>query len=210
MDYRQPPEHPFPAAADDAVAAVRWAATHASELGADAARLAVGGDSAGGNLAAVAVNELCATAEAPALRAQLLLYPVTDHPEAHHPSYEQNGNGYGLTAEAMHWFWQQYAPVGSPDDPRLSPLRLKEVPGLPATLVATAEYDVLRDEGQAYAEKLRKAGIALTHLHTGDMNHNFPVSPDKVARFPQSRELLNEVAGWLRAMLGNSLRAARN
>lgn len=208
--YRQPPEHPFPAALDDSVAALRWATAHAAELGADPGRLALGGDSAGGQLAAAAANEFCAAAEAPHLRALLLLYPVTDHPAAHHPSYEQNSTGFGLTAEAMHWFWRQYAPEGSPEDPRLSPLRLQEVPKLPATLVATAEYDVLRDEGKAYADKLRAAGVAVTHLHAEDMNHNFSVSPDKVARFPQSLQALNEIAGWLRAMLGNSLRARRD
>ncbi len=214
IGYRQPPEHPFPAALDDAIAAVRWAAAHAGELGGDPERLALGGDSAGGQLAAVAANELCAAPDAPHLRALLLLYPVTDHPDAqpdaHHGSYEQNATGFGLTAEAMQWLWRQYAPEGSPDDPRLSPLRLKKVPELPATLVATAEYDVLRDEGIAYADKLRAAGVALTHLHAADMNHNFAVAPDKVARFPQSLETLNEIAGWLRAMLGVSLRAARD
>jgi alpha/beta hydrolase fold len=99
----------------------------------------------------------------------------------------------------MRWFWQQYAPDVSPTDPNVSPPQLQEVPSLPPTLVATAEYDVLRDEGVAYAEKLKAAGTAVTHLHAPDMGHNFPATPNVVGRFPQGNETLAEIADWLRA-----------
>jgi acetyl esterase len=201
VEYRLAPEHPHPAALDDALAAVQWAANNANQWGGDAARLALGGDSAGAHLAAVAANRLCATTGAPALRALLLLYPVTDHPTGNHPSYTENATGYGLEANVMRWMWEQYSPGASPDDPDVSPLRLHTLPPLPPTLVATAEYDVLRDDGIAYAEKLGAAGVAVTHMHAPDMHHNFPVHPGTVARFPQSDTALTRIAGWLRATL---------
>jgi len=201
VEYRRAPEHPHPAGLEDALAGVRWAADNAPQRGGDTARLALGGDSSGGHLAAVAANRLCATWETPALRALLLLYPVTDHPSANHPSYSENATGYGLEAKLMRWFWEQYAPGTSPDDPDVSPLRLHKVPRLPPALVATSEYDVLRDEGIAYGEKLAEAGIAVTHVHAPDMHHNFPVHPATVARFPQCDSALTQIAGWLRATL---------
>ena len=106
-----------------------------------------------------------------------------------------------LFQSIMRWFWEQYAHGVSPDDPEVSPLRLHRVPSLPPALVATAEYDVLRDDGTAYAEKLAAAGITVTHLHAPDMNHNFPVHPSTVARFPQSDAALIQIASWLRATL---------
>jgi acetyl esterase len=189
VEYRLAPEHPYPAGLEDAIAATHWASKHA-------ARVALGGDSAGANLAAVAANRLCS--EGYPLQALMLLYPVTDHPSAGHRSYVENATGYGLEAERMLWFWEQYAAGISPDDPGISPLRIENVPALPPTLVATAEYDVLRDEGIAYAEKLSAAGIPVTPLHSPDMSHNFPVTPNLVGRFPQCRETLSEIAGWLR------------
>jgi acetyl esterase len=202
VEYRLAPEHPYPAALDDALIAVEWAANHAAEWGGNAEKLLIGGDSAGANLAAVTANRLCAETEAHGLSALMLLYPVTDHPNnANHPSYTKNSTSYGLEAEAMRWFWKQYATGISPDDPGISPLRLENVPALPRTLVATAEYDVLRDEGIAYTEKLRVAGVAVTHLHSPDMNHNFPVGLDMVARFPQCDDTHNAIADWLRVTL---------
>ena len=208
VDYRQPPEFPYPAALDDALAAIHWAVAHAAEFGADPARLAVGGDSAGGNLAAAAVNRVSAESSNVNVSAQVLLYPATDSPDAGSPSYEENATGYGLTAEAMRWFWRQYGPGVATNDPDAFPLRRDPLPTLPPTLVATAGYDVLRDEGFAYAEKLRAAGVVVTHLHTPEMHHNFPVHPGSVSRFPQSMTALSEVAGWLRATLGNPLRGS--
>jgi acetyl esterase len=198
VEYRLAPEHPFPAPLDDALHALSWAAAHAEGLGFDG--VAVGGDSAGANLAAAAANRLGASVP---LRAQLLLYPVTDHPAAAHASYSDNATGYGLEAAAMRWFWQQYAPGVSPDNPDISPLRQAQLPALPPTLVATAEYDVLRDEGVAYVRKLAAAGVAVTHLHAADMQHNFPATPGTVMRFPQSEEALDDIAAWLRAVLDN-------
>ncbi len=209
VDYRQPPEHPFPAALEDAIAAVRWTSEHAPELRADPARIALGGDSAGANLAAAALNRLATDPGAPKLAAQLLLYPVIDHFSANHPSYEENATGNGLTAESMRWFWRQYTGNADPNDPGVSPLRTKVLPPLPPTLVTTAEYDVLRDEGTAYAERLRAAGVIIAHLHAPEMHHDFPVSPATVARFPQSLAALHEIAGWLRATLHMPLPGAR-
>jgi acetyl esterase len=203
VEYRLAPEHPYPAGLEDTLAAVAWAAEHAHEFGGDVSRLALGGDSAGANLAAVAANRICGEAQprANALRALLLLYPVTDHPTAGHASYAENAVGYGLEANLMRWFWEQYAPDVAPDDPNVAPLRLRELPALPPTLITTAGYDVLRDEGLAYVEKLKTAGVTLTHLHAPDMGHNFPVTPAQVARFPQCVETLGEIAGWLKASL---------
>ena len=205
VEYRLAPEHPYPAALEDTLSAVHWAAAQAGQWNGDSGRLALGGDSAGANLAAVAANRLGVTAEKRMLQALLLLYPVTDHPSAGHPSYTENATGYGLEANLMRWFWEQYAPGVPPENPDASPLQLQKLPPLPPTLVTTAEYDVLRDEGLAYAKKLEAAGVAVTHLHAPDMHHNFPVHPGTVARFPQSHATLAEIAGWLRKTLGQSL-----
>lgn len=198
VEYRLAPEHPYPAGLEDTLASFRWVAAHAAEWGGDVTRLALGGDSAGANLAAVAANRLCGEGEGEALRALMLLYPATDHPNADHPSYTENASGYGLDASLMRWFWEQYAAHVSPDDPNVSPLRAPALPTLPPTLVATAEYDPLRDEGIAYAGKLRAAGTAVTHLHSPDMGHNFPATPNLVGRFPECRETLAEIAVWLK------------
>jgi acetyl esterase len=201
VEYRMAPEHPYPAAVDDTLTAVGWAHQHAGEWRGDVTRVALGGDSAGANLAAVGANRLCATDEKHPLHALLLLYPITDSPHAGHGSYLENATGYGLEANMMRWYWQQYAPGVSSDDPDVSPLQLHKLPALPPTLLATAEYDVLRDEGLAYAQKLEAAGVAVTHLHAPDMHHNFPVHPGTVARFPQCVAALSQIAGWLRATL---------
>jgi len=171
VDYRLAPEHKFPAAAEDCYAATRWAAAHAAELGADASRLAVGGDSAGGNLAAV-VSQMVRDRGGPPIVFQLLIYPVTNA-SFDTASYRDNAEGYLLTAGDMRWFWGHY--LGSPNDganPYASPLKGK-LNGLPPALVITAEYDPLRDEGEKYAQYLKEAGVA-THLSRYDgMIHGF-------------------------------------
>jgi acetyl esterase len=211
VEYRLAPENPFPAGLDDTLVATEWAREHASRLGADAQRLALGGDSAGANLAAVAANRICSGGGVDALQALLLLYPVMDHPSAGHASYVERGTGCGLEASLMEWFWNLYAAGVAPDDPEISPLRASTLPALPPTLVATAEYDPLRDEGVAYAEKLQAAGVAVTHIHAGDMHHNFPVHPGTVMRFSQSVKALNEIAAWLKiALLQESTAAAEH
>lgn len=204
INYRLAPEHPFPAGLEDSLLAFEWAGEHAHSFGGDARRLALGGDSAGANLAAVAANRLSANGQMEGLRALMLLYPVMDHPSAGHASYVERGTGTGLDASMMVWFWNLYAADVAPDNPEISPLRMKSLPALPPTLVATAEYDPLRDEGIAYAEKLRKAGVPVKHVHATAMNHNFPVHPGTVMRFPQSEEALHEFAAWLRKTLKNA------
>jgi acetyl esterase len=199
VDYRLAPEHRYPAAVEDTLAAVHWAIHHAASIGGDPARIAIGGDSAGGNLAAVAGAQLCPTTDA--IRALMLLYPVTDHYSANHASWMDNATGYGLEAGMMRWYWDQYAPGVSSDDAAASPLRLEPTPALPPTLVTTAEYDVLRDEGIAYAEKLRTAGVDVTHMHSADMHHNFFISPGTVGRFPQCESAFAAAAGWLKEAL---------
>jgi acetyl esterase len=201
VEYRRAPEHPHPAALEDALTAAVWAKDNAAQWGGDATRIALGGDSAGGHLAAAAANRLCRTPGEEFLRALVLLYPVTDHPDANHPSYTENATGYGLEGKLMRWFWDQYAQGAPADDPSVSPLRLHKFPALPPTLIATSEYDVLRDEGIAYGEKLKSSGIPVTQLHAPDMHHNFAVHPATVARFPQSETALHHIAGWLRKTL---------
>jgi acetyl esterase len=198
VEYRLAPEYPFPAGLEDAFESVAWAQQHFEQWNGDPGRFVLGGDSAGANLAAVAANEMHAKMDMPKLAALLLLYPVTDHPGSNHPSYTENATGYGLEAETMHWLWEQYAPTIVPGNPLVSPLQSQHVPPLPPTLITTAEYDALRDEGIAYVEKLKAANVKVTHLHSPDMNHNFPVHPGTVARFPQSQAALAEIAGWLR------------
>lgn len=201
VEYRLAPEYPYPAALEDTLSAIHWAAVHAVDWGGNPSQLALGGDSAGANLAAVAANKVCGDDPTYPLYALLLLYPVTDHPNAGHASYAENGRGYGLEATVMRWFWQQYTPHVSATDPGVAPLRLENIPPLPPTLVATAEYDILRDEGIAYAQKLTGAGVRVTHLHSPDMGHNFPATPSTVGRFPQSLETLDRIADWLREVL---------
>ena len=165
VDYRLAPEHPFPCGVDDAWAALRWARDHAGDLGTDPTNLAVGGDSAGGNLAAV--TALRARDAGLALRLQLLVYPGTDF-SARRPSLAENA-GYVLTPEAMEWFERHYAP--DPTDWRASPLLAPDLAGVAPAVVLTCEHDPLRDEGNAFAERLRAAGVAVEHLQVPGMIH---------------------------------------
>lgn len=153
VDYRLAPEHKFPAAPEDCYAATLWAAQEAAALGGDPDRMAIAGDSAGGNLAAVTAL-MIRERGGPALRHQLLIYPVTDHSFGT-PSYQENGEDYFLTREIMEWFWEKYLPEdGAGQDPLASPLKTPDLSGLPTATVLTAEFDPLRDEGEAYAERL--------------------------------------------------------
>jgi acetyl esterase len=172
VDYRLAPEHKFPAAADDCYAATQWAAAHAVELGAEATRLAVGGDSAGGNLAAV-VAQMARDRGGPPIVFQLLIYPATVA-AFDSPSYRQNAEGYLLTAADMRWFWEHYlnGPADA-DNPYASPLRAKHLTGLPPALVITAEFDPLRDEGEIYAWQLEQADVPARHSRYDGMIHGF-------------------------------------
>ena len=172
VDYRLAPEHRYPAAAEDSYAATRWVAEHAAQLGVDATRLAVGGDSAGGNLAA-AVSLMARDRGGPALKLQLLVYPVTRH-GYDTPSYRENAEGYLLTRTSMEWFWNHYlGPQGDGRQPYASPLDAPSLERLPPAVVMTAEYDPLRDEGAAYADRLRSAGVPVTVTRYPGMIHGF-------------------------------------
>ena len=173
VDYRLAPEHPYPAAPDDAYAATRWVAANAGPIGADPSRVAVGGDSAGGNLAAV-VALMARDRGGPRLVFQLLVYPVTDAPSSDHASYRENAEGYFLTRATMDWFWGHYCGGrGDRADPYLCPLGAKDVSRLPPALVITAEFDPLRDEGEAYAARLREAGGRVELRRYPGMIHGF-------------------------------------
>ena len=197
VDYRLAPEHPFPAAVDDALAAVRWVADNAAELGVDPARLAVGGDSAGGNLAAVVAQQL--RDGGPAIAFQLLVYPVTDAHLAS-PSVDENAEGYFLEKETMEWFRGHYLGDGDRDDPRISPLAAADgaLTGLPPALVITAEYDPLRDEGEAYGERLRQAGVDTTVTRYDGVIHGFFSMRDML---PDGAAAVTEAATALRKAL---------
>jgi acetyl esterase/lipase len=169
VDYRHAPEHRFPAAADDAFAAVQWVAAHAVELGGIPGQLAVAGWSAGGNVAAVACR-LARDAGGPEIVGQLLVTPVTDC-DFTRVSYEENGDGYILTKPLMEWFWDHYADAQDRSDPKASPLRAEDLSGLPPAMVVTCEFDPLRDEGQAYAEALAAAGVPTQHLSARGHTH---------------------------------------
>jgi acetyl esterase len=173
VDYRLAPEEPFPAAIDDCLATVRWVVHNAASLDIDPDRLAVGGDSAGGNLAAIAAHELNSAGDV-AVRFQLLIYPVTDGTMAY-PSIDENGEGYFLTKATMAWFWQQYVGDGDRTGPRVSPMHATDeaLAAAPPALVITAEYDPLRDEGEAYAARLAAAGVDATATRYDGMIHGF-------------------------------------
>jgi len=180
VDYRLAPESPFPAGLEDCLAAYRWVVESAAELGGDPDRLAVAGDSAGGNLSAAVA--LAARDAGSPLAAQLLIYPGVDFAEdADHPSRVQNGEGYFLTAEDMQWFGQHYLQGTSTMDPRASVLRAPDLGGVASAVVGTAEYDPLRDEGEAYADALEKAGVRVVRHRYDGLIHGFfglgPVSP---------------------------------
>ncbi|MGW2402445.1 alpha/beta hydrolase [Kitasatospora sp. NPDC001664] len=172
VGYRLAPEHPFPAAVHDVAAAARWTAAHAAELGIDPTRLAVAGDSAGGNLAA-ALTLLARTEGGPALRHQLLVYPNTQH-GADTPSVREHDDPLLFNRRSVAWYWGHYlADQADGDDPLASPLRADDLSGLPSATVITAEYDPLRDEGEAYAEALRAAGVEVELRRYDGMPHGF-------------------------------------
>lgn len=180
VDYRLAPEHRYPAAIDDAYAAVQWVAAHASDLGVVADRIAVAGDSAGGNLAAAVC--LRARDEAgPAIAAQLLIYPVLDH-AFDTPSYDENADGYGVTRASMRWYWAQYLGDNDGSDPYASPLRAPSLAGLPPAVVITAHYDPLRDEGDRYAARLTADGVDVRHLAFPGVHHGFFGTVEVIAR----------------------------
>src|SRR5215468_1075436 len=171
VDYRLAPEHKFPAAIDDAVGAYRWLAAEAVALGIDPARIVLAGDSAGGNIAAVAARLLRDEARPPCL--QWLIYPATDL-AMDSPSHKTCGEGFLLTHAGMIWFRSHYLnDLSQVDDPRASPLRAADLAGLPPALIYTAGFDPLRDEGHAYADRLVAAGVKTIHHEFDSVIHGF-------------------------------------
>jgi len=193
--YRLAPEHKFPAAADDCYAATRWVALHAASFSGDPARLAVGGESAGANLAAVAAL-MAQERGAPSLVHQLLAYPVLNY-AFDTPSYRENGDGYFLTKDMMVWFWRQYLRDETDgENPSASPLRSQYLRGVaPATILA-AEFDPLRDEAEAYAARLREAGVPVTYTCYKGLIHGF-FGMAKVVE--PAKKALEDAAAALRA-----------
>ncbi len=185
VDYRLAPEHRFPAAAEDCYDATVWTYENASHLGADSTLLAVAGDSAGGNLAAV-VAQMARDNEGPPLVFQLLVYPVTNGHVFDTDSYRENSDGYMLTADSMHWFWDHYADARDRSNPYASPLCATDLSNLPPALIQVAEFDPLRDEGLQYAEALQAAGVETQSrcyegfIH-GFFSHFDTVPPTRVA-----------------------------
>jgi len=194
VDYRMGPEHKFPAAVEDCFAATVWTAGNAAALGVDPGRLAVGGDSAGGNLAAV-VSLLARDKRAPRISCQILIYPATDA-AMRHDSVARYAEGYVLTRATMRWFYEQY--LRTPDDAadwRVSPLLAPDLSRLPPAYVLTAGYDPLCDEGDAYAARLAAAGVPVTHRRFPGQVHGF-VTNGRVIRAAETA--LDEVAAALK------------
>lgn len=199
VDYRLAPEHPFPAATLDAYSALSWVHENADELGVDHRRLAVAGDSAGGTLATVVARQAMER-RGPPLAMQLLLYPVTDLRTLDTESYRQMATGYYLSRDEMGWFRDMYLPdPARRDDPSASPLASDALTGLPPTLLVTAEYDVLRDEGKAYADKLSASGVETTYRCYEGMIHGFV---SQALFLDTGRTALSDCASTLRHALG--------
>jgi len=207
VDYRLAPEHPFPAAVEDARAAFGWACANAARLGADASRVGVAGDSAGGNLAAV-VSQLAARDGGPAPALQLLIYPATDM-TARRRSRELFAEGFLLTSAEMDWFQDNYLGFerAQARDPRISPLLAEDLSGLAPALVVTAAFDPLRDEGEDYARALQAAGTPATLRRFPGFIHAF-ISLAGISR--SCRDALIEIAGATRALFGSANTAPGN
>lgn len=194
VDYRLAPEHPFPAAPDDATAALEFVVANAAELGVDVDHLAVGGDSAGGNLAAVAA--LHARDVGIPLKFQLLIYPAVAGTDGDYPSRTENATGYMLDQESIAWFMDAYFPDGAPEDWRAAPMMATSHEGLAPALIITAEYDPLRDEGEAYATKLQAAGVPAKASRYDGLIHGFfgmgPIVPAANAAVDEAGDALRD------------------
>jgi acetyl esterase len=199
--YRLAPEHPFPKGLEDTVAAFRWAAEHAAELGVDPSRIAVGGDSAGANLATATCLQARDEGDGAQPAMQLLIYPVTDADGG--PSRRLFAEGFQLTKADMDWFEAHYlSGDGDKEDPRISVLRA-DLAGLPPAYVTTAGFDPLRDEGEAYAERLRAAGVPVALRRHAGLVHGF-ANMTEISR--SSRAAMLEAAGAVRMGLAQAAR----
>ena len=199
VDYRLAPEHKFPAAIEDAYAALTWVYSHAAQFGWDPRRIAVAGDSAGANLAAVACL-MSRDRNGPPIAFQALIYPITDC-DFERPSYRENSEGYFLTRREMIWFWDQYVvSEAQRREPYASPLLAPSLKGLPPASIITAEYDPLRDEGEAYAAALRAAGVEVAlHRYEG-MIHAFV---RRVQQFETARHAILKIGQQVRDAIGS-------
>ena len=194
VDYRLAPEHKFPAAVEDAIAATEFVSQHAASLGIDAARLVVGGDSAGATLAAVVCQQALRNG-GPAILAQCLICPVLDFEETS-PSRDAFAENHLIDRLTLEADLADYLPDGAdPADPRISPLRATRLTGLPPAIIHTAEFDPMRDEGNAYARKLMAAGVAVEHICHDGMIHNFHAMG---AILPQARLVLSQIGEQVR------------
>lgn len=194
VDYRLAPEHPFPAAQDDCLAATRWIVQHLAEMGPNNGQVVLAGDSAGGNLAAITALAL---EQSPQLAGMVLTYPATDHYSAGFASYRERASDQRLTANLMHWFWDTYLAGLGPDDERAAtafPQRAADLSSLPPTMLVTAEYDPLRDEGRAFGKRLEEAGVAVSSHHYPEAEHGFAASFAPGADF---EDYLGELVRWL-------------
>jgi acetyl esterase len=200
VDYRLAPENPFPAPVDDAWTATQWVASHAADLNLDPDRIGVGGDSAGGTLATVVAAR--ARHHGVPLALQLLLYPPTSS-AADTPSYSLFSDGYGLTRTGMQWYWQQYLGAADGSNPEASPARLDDLRRLPRAIVVTAEADVLRDEAEAYAQRLFLSTVETEGYRYDGMVHGFLRMAGKVER---SNAAYDELAESIKAMLAKGWR----
>jgi acetyl esterase len=195
VDYRLAPENKFPVPLEDCYAALQWSATHAAEIQGDHTRLAVAGDSAGGNLAA-AVALYARDHGGPQLCHQVLIYPVTNH-AFDTASYWENTVGHGLTRDSMLWFWDNYLNNATDGgNPYASPLQANDLSGLPPALILTAHYDPLRDEGEAYGARLHQAGVPVQVTRYLGMFHGFVLSE---GRNEQAERAIQQIADTLRA-----------
>jgi acetyl esterase len=197
VDYRLAPEHPFPAAIEDAWTVTGWLRQRAQTIGGQPGAIAIGGDSAGGNISAVIARR--ARDASLQLALQLLIYPVCDA-DLTTASYEQFATGHWLTRDAMQWFWEQYLPDGDWFQPDASPLRAEDIASVAPAHICTAEYDVLRDEGEAYGERLRANGVPVAINRYEGMIHGFFRLPAVV---PRANDALNDAAQALKNAFGS-------
>lgn len=196
VDYRLAPDAKFPAGLDDCLAATRWAAEHAEALGTIPGFVLIGGDSAGGNMAAVTALRW-RDSDGPELAGQLLIYPVTDHYSSGYESYVENAEGYGLGRAGMQWFWDHYlASTEQGSDPLASPMRAPNLAGLPPALILTAEFDPLRDEAEAYGARLAAAGVPTRTVRFDGVNHGFFALTKWVAKADAAMAM---AVDWLKA-----------
>ena len=203
VDYRLAPEHKYPAAVEDCYAATCWVAENATAIGGDATRLAVGGDSAGGNLTAV-VSLIARDEDGPPIIFQLLIYPVTDYYLPGTASYIENQEGYLLTRRDMIWYFGHYlSNQDEAQDPHVSPLKAPDLSNLPPAMVITAEFDLLRDEGEAYAQRLQEAGVPVIHKRYNGLIHGL-FGPENGIEIEQAIQAQMDAASALREAFSRS------